>query len=68
MTRLVNFSVVSARGVWCVRERGGGRGRIDEPNCKAAYLFLFRSLKVAEELIYFHVTQAFPKGILHIGP
>ena len=63
-----------------MREGGGGRGRIDilyfqhysEPNCKAAYLFLIsltlKILKVAKELIYFRVTQPFPKDILHIGP
>ena len=27
-----------------------------------------RFLKVAKELIYFRVTQAFSKDILHIGP
>ena len=43
-----------------------------KPNCKAAYLFLIsltlKSLKVAEELIYFRVIQVFLKDILHIGP
>ena len=43
-----------------------------KPNCRAAYLFLIsltlKILKVAKELIYFRVTQPFPKDILHIGP
>ena len=67
------------RGEEGVCRKGLGRWRIDivehkKPNCKAAYLSLIsltlRVLKVAKGLkglLYFRVTQAFPKDILHIG-
>ena len=74
--KVSQFLSSKCKGAYGVCGKGVGDGvesiyfQHRKPNCKAAYLFLI-SLTLrcyAKERIYFRVTQAFPKDILHIGP